>query len=165
MPGLADGLAGDGSIQTLDAAAPWRLADARVLDREGRRTAAVYLYGYVAEIRLTAACYRLTGHAPEQTIGRGTREGLERDARRQNIMSSDPHDLLGWARLLLILRKRDRIGYDREFGIEMVSRVADLYGNWRPRLRYRAIYPTAAQLTLVRDAAEWLDNNYPRLWS
>ena len=55
MPGLADGLGGDGSIQTLDAAAPWRLADAKALEPAGRGTAAVYLYGYAAEIRITAS--------------------------------------------------------------------------------------------------------------
>ena len=47
----------------------------------------------------------------------------------------------------------------------MIARVAELYDNWRPRLRYRAVYPTRSQIGLVRGAAEWLDENYDRLWS
>ena len=165
MAGLADELLEDGNIGTLDAAAPWRMADADALVGAGRVAAAVYLYGYAVEIRLTAACYRLKGHGVRDPIGRMTRERLERDARRQRLMTASPHDLVGWGKLLVAIRKAEKGGFDREFRDELLVRVGDVYDNWRPRLRYRALAVTAAQRRLVTDGARWVDANYVRLWS
>jgi hypothetical protein len=156
---------GDGSIQTLDAAAPWRLADALRLHEAGRRGGALYLYGYVGEMRLCAACFRLYGYGVREPIDRDKRKALEKDARRLSLMSSQPHDIAGWARYLVHLRRLRSTGYARGLRGRIIEQAEALYEQWRPELRYHALVPSATQLAVVRSAAEWLDQNYPRLWN
>lgn len=163
MSGFADRL-GDGSIETIEAAAPWRLDDAACLENGGRRCAALYMDGYVIEIRLTAAAYRLAGYALNDAIARDARRELERDARRLSLMSAQPHDFAGWARYVVYLRQsRDR-GFARTMRDTIIRHAEGAYEHWRPRLRYRALTPTAAVLRIVRDAAGWFDQHYATLW-
>ena len=165
MSGLAETLKFDGSIRTLEAAAPWRWQDAETLRNAGRLSAAAYLFGYVAEMRLTAACFHVLGYNEGQPIRREQRKECEKEARALQVMSDDPHDLRGWARYLVYLRKREMRGYNPEFRDTLIAHVDGLYDNWRPRLRYRALNPNAAQLNQIRSAAEWLNNCYTELWS
>lgn len=164
MPGLADQLAA-GSIATLEAAAPWRRQDAEVLEQKGRRGAAVYLYGYVAEIRLCAACYRIQDYASSATITDQIRKVCERDARDLHLMGSEPHHLPGWARYLVHLRRTKNHAINRHSSDQLLAHVDDLYAQWRPRLRYKTLVPTTAQLKIVVEAVDWLDTNYNDLWS
>ena len=52
---------GRDTVREFRAAAAERYLDARLLAREGRRTAAIYLWGYVAEMYLKAA--RISQHS------------------------------------------------------------------------------------------------------
>lgn len=165
MPGFADQLH-DAGIASLEAAAPWRLAEAQLLRNEGRRIAALYLVGYAAEMRLTAACYRVYGHGANEAIDRQKRSILESEARSLKLMSSEPHDLQGWGRYLIYLRsQRTARGLSRDLRLTLMSQVDALYDQWRPRLRYKAMTPTAAQLAVAFDAAIWLDQAYSSFWS
>jgi hypothetical protein len=163
MSGFADQI-GDGSISTLESAASWRLAEAGVLRANGRYGAALYLLGYVAEMRLTAACCRLLGYSPEDLISVAALERMRTDARKLKLMTAAPHDVRGWGRYLIELRRRRRRWFGR--GIQgIIERHADsLYAHWRPRLRYKTMTPTAAQLKAVLEAAEWFNSNYSALW-
>jgi hypothetical protein len=165
MAGLADSLALDGSIASLDAAAAWRTRDAELLQDQGRLGAAAYLFGYVVEMRLTAACFRVLDFDLERRIDRIDRQTVERDARRLHLMSREPHDLAGWGRYLVYLRQRESRGYPRPFATDLISAVEGAYDNWRPRLRYRSLTPSAGQLAYVHDAAIWLSEHYTKLWS
>lgn len=156
----------DGSIDSLDAAASWRLHEAQLLREKGRPCCAVYLFGYVAEMRIVAACLRLVGCPPTMAVSLADLNILKADARQQNLMTSDPHDIAGWARYLLYSR---RAHHSRWFGANVRDKIQyhgdGLYEHWRPRLRYKALTPTAAQVAAVAEAAEWFDSNYPVFWS
>jgi hypothetical protein len=58
------------SIAGFRAAARQRSLDAIALQAAGRRTAAVYLWGYVAEMILKAAFFEVSGFAEDQPITR-----------------------------------------------------------------------------------------------
>jgi hypothetical protein len=163
MAGFSDALREDGSISTLEAAAPWRMAEAATLEKSGRRGAAVYLFGYAVEIWLTAACYRICGYSVGSLIDQRIRSRLVAEARNLRLMSSEPHDFAGWVRYLILIRKQTSAGYGRSFAVELETRVSDLYENWKPRMRYKAVTPSAAELNQVRDAALWMQERYNRL--
>jgi hypothetical protein len=56
------------SIQEFRAAARQRFRDGEVLEAAGRRTAAIYLWGYVAEMTLKASYFDVLGFPETQTI-------------------------------------------------------------------------------------------------
>jgi hypothetical protein len=68
------------TVRKLEAAVPWRLQDAEVLRLAGRRLAAIYLYGYVVEMLLGAAYFRLIRYGPDTDI----------TARPENLQRSRP---------------------------------------------------------------------------
>jgi len=165
MAGLADQLV-DGSISSLESAAPWRRADADRLEEHGRRGAALYLRGYIAEIRLCTACYRVLGFNPTDTITDEIRRKHEKAARDLNLMArGEPHHLPGWARYLAYLRQQNNRGLKRTIRELLLANVEDIYEQWRPRLRYKPVVPTMAQQRVVRTATDWIDDNYTGLWN
>ena len=78
MADLASSLVRAGSIRTLEQAAAWRMQDAGALEAQGRLGGAVYLYGYVVEMRLCCATYRVLGYAPGPAIADVERRKHER---------------------------------------------------------------------------------------
>lgn len=80
-------------------------------------------------------------------------------------MSSNPHDIAGWGRYLVFLRSQMSSRLDRKLSQEVQIQSATLYDHWRPRLRYKTLVPTAAQLKAVRDVVAWFEENHSRLWS
>jgi hypothetical protein len=152
------------TISKIESAAPRRLLEAASLEREGLVVGAVYLYGYVAEINLAAAYFRLIGYRPNTEITAEVRKRIIALARQGRLMGRDPHDVLGWARLLVVTKKQRGIGYPRGFRGEIILRAASLYARWRPGLRYRVTVPTPSEIGIVRSSAEWFEENYVRLW-
>jgi len=102
---LAERLSLD-TIARLVRAADQRFSTAEVLSRIPKRLAALYLYGYCAEIWISAAYYRSAGFRPNEPISRDTRHRRMAQARQLRLdsgvflMDSDPHPLIGWARFL-----------------------------------------------------------------
>lgn len=125
----------------------------------------MYLFGYVAEIRLSAACLRLSGYAGNEPISLTQINILKADARQLNLMTTDPHHIPGWAQYLLHLRRIRRNWIGRQLRDIITQHADGLYEHWRPRLRYKALTPTGSQLRVVREAAGWLNDNYSRLWN
>ncbi len=164
MPGLADQLT-EGSIASLEAAAPWRHQDAKTLESSRRYGAALYVYGFVAEIRLCCACYRALGLSVGTIIADEKRRAYEREARKLNLMGREPHHILGWARYLVHVRSESKRQLQRRLSEPLLGHTEALYEQWRPRLRYKALTPTGAQLQIVREAVQWLDSSYNALWS
>lgn len=164
MDGFASLIELDGSISSLDAAAVWRWHEAEMLLEHGRRSAALYWYGFTAEFRLTAASFRVQGYRPDDRIHRDDLDALQREARKLHIMSRQPHDIAGLGRYLLHLRAVLGLRTPKELGLAVQQSSENLYAHWRPRLRYKAVSPTEAQLRVARSAAFWLRENYNRLW-
>src|SRR5437588_2070352 len=127
------------SIREFRAAAAQRLQDGLSLAAAGRRTAAIYLWGYAAEMTLKAAYFHLQGFAEDQTI---TMADL-RAARAAGLglgmtWTGNFHDLFAWADLLMRTRSATPgSGYaDVLFGTRVVQTARRLQNSWSETLRY-----------------------------
>jgi hypothetical protein len=169
IPPLAERLAPD-TVTSLERAAQQRFATAEYL-RTKRRLAALYLYGYSAEICLAAAYYRSAGFHPNQAIDRDMRQRRMAQARQvrtsagEPLMTGDPHPLIGWARFLQWHRSAsgDLTETDAQRLREAINKAVVIYNHWRPELRYKTLEITDKQLDEVRRAAKWLIDNRERL--
>lgn len=163
--GLADRLAPD-SIRSLERAAELRFGDAEVLRQSGggeSLLAAVYLYGYVIEMCLTAAYFRAAGLAPDEMLDNDTRRARMARLRQlldesgKALMGADPHPLVGWAQGLRFQRRlvgaSESVSRRLDDAIDYTKRA---YRHWRPELRYKVAQVPPDQLEDVRRAAEWL---------
>jgi hypothetical protein len=167
-PTLAERLAPD-TIARLERAAQQRFATAELLRRE-RRLAALYFYGYSAEICLSTAYFRHLGFGRNMPIDRDTRQRRMAQARqvRENgefLMSSDPHPLVGWARFLQWQRKSSGglSEADQERLREAIKNAIVIYNYWRPEMRYKILEYSEKQLDEVRRAARWFIDNQENL--
>lgn len=169
IPPLAERIAPD-TIASLERAAQQRFATAELL-RTKRRLAALYFYGYSAEICLSAAVFRRKGFPPQRSIDRATLRELMKQARETRtasgefLMSSDSHPLVGWARVLQW--NRSAAGTlstdDAQRLREAVRKAITIYRHWRPELRYKTLDVRETHLDEVRRAAKWLIDNRARL--
>ncbi|TWT44642.1 hypothetical protein RAS1_10570 [Phycisphaerae bacterium RAS1] len=164
MGGFAADASRDGSISTLEAAAAWRWDDAELLRERGRTAAALYWFGFTIEFRLTAALLRLHGYSPSAPVSLRDIDHLRSEARRLQLMGTEPHDLQGLARYLLRLRTDVAVRTRKSLGIELLDAASNAYAQWRPRMRYKPLVPTAAQFRLGLDAALWFRERYNDLW-
>ena len=153
------------TISKLEAAASRRFAEAQMLREHGQWGGAIYLYGYVAEARIQAAYYRLIKFRPNTEITPDRRRLVLQSARQNKLMGRAPHDIGGWAELLIHTRKQRKIGYQRELKDEIIRHARRLYARWCPALRYRTTVPTSDEISVVGEASEWFETNYLHLWS
>ncbi len=166
LPKLLVNRLGDDTITEFRAAAQIRNEDARQLADSGRTTAAVYLWGYAAEMTLKAAWFSLLGTPSNTPIPRkDLHAAMDMAKRTYGIQwKGGLHNLLHWAELLV----EHRIGLgrrypDRRFEIEVVSRSRQIYERWRETLRYKTNRPYPAELRVVSESAVWLLSNALRL--
>jgi hypothetical protein len=159
---LADHLGPD-TINNLERAAEQRIEDANRLLERKRFLAALYFFGYSVEMSLSAACYRTSGLSPNQPISRDMRERRMAKARNLRtatgdpLMESDPHPLVGWARILQWQRSTSSRLTAREIQLlrEAVGQAELAYKHWRPELRYKTTQVTPGHVEEVRRAATW----------
>jgi hypothetical protein len=159
------------TINKLERAAQHRYQSANILLKEKRRLAALYFYGYTAEICLSAAYFRSAGFSPNAEIDRDTRRRRMGQARLlempngERLMSSDPHPVPGWARFLeyqrILVGKLE--AQDRQRLREAINKATLIYGYWRPELRYKVVDINDEQLQKVQKAAKWLLDNQTHL--
>jgi hypothetical protein len=159
------------TVARLERAAEQRLITADILWKQKRRLAALYLYGYSAEICLSAAYYRSAGFAPHIAIDRDMRKRRMAQARQMQqpngspLMNSDPHPLVGWARFLEA--QRQLVGglssQDEQRLREAIRKATLIYNYWRPELRYKTTDVNERFLREVQGAAKWLIDNQAKL--
>jgi hypothetical protein len=159
------------TIAKLERAAQHRFASAEILRSRERRLAALYLYGYSAEICLSVAYYRSAGFSRHAPINRETRQRRMAQARQlrtasgEPLMNSDPHPIVGWARFLE--RQRLLLGdlrqQDQQRLREAINKATLIYSYWRPELRYKTTEITDRQLQEVQRAAKWLIDKLEQL--
>jgi hypothetical protein len=162
VPPLADHLAPD-TIRQLEQAAAKRFAEADHMKADKRFLTALYLYGYSVEMCLTAAYFRSVGFSPNTAIARDARQRRMAQARQlrtpegEPLMNSDPHPLVGWARLLERQCHLSQKLSDKQSGLlrEAIRNAEVAYKHWRPELRYKVTDPTAEQVDDVYRAAAW----------
>lgn len=139
------------SIAEFRAAARERAIDAITLQESNRRTAAIYLWGYVAEMTLKAAYFDAFGFEESQTIAK-------KDLYQALHPNKGLHDLGLWAQTLVKLRAGEpKLAYaDPTFGIEVTKKAQSLYELWKEWIRYHRNVAYLHEVALARREAEWL---------
>ena len=157
------------SIREFRAAARIRNEDAWQLALAQRAAAAVYLWGYVAEMILKAAWFDLEGRLRRDdpiTFG---------DLRRAVDLATNAHQVSWpvqgryhavscWAQLLT--KHRMVIGKpypDPDFASEVERHSCRVYDRWRESMRYKQNRPYPSEVRAVSDSVEWLLSNARRL--
>jgi hypothetical protein len=150
------------TIREFRAAARQRFQDALALAGSGRRTGAVYLWGYSAEIILKAAYFRLRGLAEADVITwvGHIQPAIERGRNLFGIAWPRPgqgHNVRAWADLQIAERAATPgAAYLHAFGRD-VQRSGQAIGQlWSEALRYHKNLAYIYEMNQVHEAAEWL---------
>lgn len=141
-------------------AAEQRFQDGLALAARGRRTAAVYLWGYAAEMTLKAGFFSLIGFAPSQAITRVDLRGARNRAMGMGIgwRGNNFHDLQAWSQLLVMMRSTaQHMAYSVPGMDKRVLHCGQLLQVlWSETLRYHKNMAYDYEVAQVREAAEWL---------
>lgn len=157
---------GPDTIDELERAAPRRFAEADALRRGKRWIGAIYLYGYVAEMVLGAAHFKLLGYSPAQEIEFDRRRQLVQAAKKLSGMTIEakPHPVDGLAQLLVVEKKRlAPPGHEPELENMIRLQSSLIRDYWSIKLRYRDMIASADDARVMRSAAKWFLVHYPVL--
>lgn len=147
------------TVNEFRAAAFQRHRDALALVETGRRTAAIHLWGYSAEMILKAAIFSVWGYGPEEEISLEDIKAAKQLAAEVGLpWGGSLHYLAGWGELLVRYRATlpGTIYPNADFGIEVVARTRKLYQTWRESLRYHKNVAYAHEVRDIRNHVEWL---------
>jgi hypothetical protein len=142
-----------------------RFTDGSVLVDGGQRTAAIYLWGYAAEMTIKSAYFKCVGYAQGRRIDKASLDNAKYRARTVHRIAwpGNLHDIYSWA--LLLVAERSYLGrpYSTILASDFITQVSVVYRHWRETLRYHKnrAYPHEAQR--VSAAVKWLLSNYGRL--
>jgi hypothetical protein len=150
------------SIKEFRASAQQRLVDGVIAASANRRTAAIYLWGYAAEMTVKAAYFTsVMGYSESRNITitdlhaavhRGITLGIHwpQQARLHNVRA--------WAELLVSLRtSTPGLTYNPpRFGNSIMRRCYRIERLWSPLLRYHKNVAYRFEVEQVRESAEWL---------
>ncbi len=138
-----------------------RVGEADVLSQAGHWTAAIYLLGYAVEMCLGAAAFQAAGYDIRQEIPRDERLAKANQLKAipgadgKRLMTTDPHDFVGWARYLEWHQSPTADAGRKVVLQEAVRRAKVVYQHWRPELRYKTTTDSERQLAVVRPESEW----------
>jgi hypothetical protein len=151
------------SVGEFRAAARRRFEDGEALAAAGQRTAAIYLWGYAAEMTLKAAFFSFIGYADDQPIPLPDIRAAVASAAGLGVIWPGPpgkpknsHSLQGWAELLIAKRGAMGSPYPPAFGRAVAERGRRLELLWREVLRYHKNVAYLHEVRQVRGAADWL---------
>lgn len=156
------------SIQEFGAAAHQRFLDGISAAASERRTAAIYLWGYAAEMVLKAAYFRVIGFATTQAI---TFPDLQAAINQGKILGipwptkGQGHNVRAWAQLLVTWRATTP-GWSYpplSFGLQVLARGQLFERLWIESLRYHKNTAYLFEVTQIREATEWLLSNSAEL--
>jgi hypothetical protein len=149
------------SIREYRAAARQRFDDGLTLAAAGRRTGAIYLWGYTAEMTLKAAYFSLTGLADSEVITwSGNILPAINTGRGMGIAwpsQGAGHNVRAWAELLVAERALSpATAFTPPFDLEVQRHGQRIEQLWRETLRYHKNRAYLYEMRQVREAAEWL---------
>lgn len=150
------------TIDSLSRAARQRLRDAEVLRRSNRRLAAIYLFGYSAEIRIKIGCYRVIGlgtDAPVESARRQAQSEIQTFDLDFRGAGAPSHSLLAWSQLLVHRHHRLGSPLDADLEADVLSHAQRLYSLWRESIRYQSTAVRGAELDEARHCALWFDRH------
>ena len=157
---LVDRFAPD-TINQFRAAARIREEDALRLAGSGRGTAAVYLWGYAAEMTLKAAWFALIGYPDDKEILPKNLHSAVKTAQVAHQIQWPQkgrlHAVHHWALLLTRHRMTLGCGYsDPMFGAAVVDHSQRIYKRWRETLRYKRNEAYSFEIRTVAESTRWL---------
>ena len=146
--------------QLLELALIDRFNSANTLLAQSEWDAAIYLYGYVAEMVLKTAYFRIVGNNPADPVSAMLRPARNAGNRLiPGIADESYHSLRFWSELLRAewqQQNRPLAAITEMYLIEY-SRV--LYLNWMVEMRYHPNRADRHEAGDVAEAADWLFNN------
>ena len=166
MPKLLVDRFTDDSVGQFRAAAHVRNEDAWHLATSGRGAAAIYLWGYAAEMLVKAAYFHLIGFPENKAISLSNLYQAKTVATGTYGISwtGNLHNVLHWAELLTQHRIALRRNYaDSGFGLQVLDRCQRVYERWREMLRYKKNRAYPFEVNAVCAATQWLLSNALRL--
>lgn len=149
------------SIREFRAAARHRFDDGLALAAVGRRTGAIYLWGYSAEMTLKAAYFALTLAATDPITWAGHVLPAINHGRNVRLiawpLSGQGHNVRAWAELLVA----ERAATPGQAFPAALGRQVQVCGQrigrlWSEVLRYHKNIAYPYEVAQVREAAEWL---------
>src|SRR4051794_30824942 len=151
------------SIREFRVSAHQRFNDGLALAVAGNRTAAIYLWGYTAEMLLKAAYFSLSGLAEMDviTVASHIQPAINR-GRAPPLSIAWPHhgaghNVAAWAQLLVGVRALSPVTLYPPIFAGQVQRCGQRIGQlWREILRYHKNLAYLHEMRQVRDATEWL---------
>jgi hypothetical protein len=147
------------SILEFRAAALERYQDGAAARAAGRRTGAIYLFGYTAEMVLKAGYFHLIGLGQADPIAlKDLKAAADRASQLSFKWQGNLHDLVSWATLIIATRASiPSLCYaDPAFPIELDSTVRRIALSWREVLRYHKNVAYEHEVARVERAATWL---------
>jgi hypothetical protein len=152
------------------------MREAEVLYLAGQRLGAIYLYGYVIEISLKTAYYRVIGLVPATVIHKQLHRLPAENAIKAMTglpshlqgAPSAGHNVIGWARLLeqeRAVASPGRVPLGANLATERHNRMQDVFDCWAEFLRYRHNLPYNQEVQTMRESARWIRRHYTNLWS
>jgi len=156
------------SIAEFRAASRERYVDGIAAAAHGRRTAAIYLWGYAAEMTVKAAYFELIGFKSRQWIAPTDLAGAVNKGIQLQISWPKPgrwHNVRAWSELLIKTRAlTPGRGYPSpNFGIEIQLRALRIESLWAETLRYHKNVAYLHEVRRVQEAAEWFLANASHL--
>lgn len=148
------------SIDEFYAAALKRFGEGISLATQGRSTGAIYLFGYVAEMLVKAAYFRLDGHSRGQEISlhNDLRRAVQRGKNEHQVIwpkAHAMHSVRGWAELLILERVSRNQAFSGVFAQAIQHHSLVIEQHWSVVLRYRKNVAYRHEVERVRTATEW----------
>lgn len=150
------------SIREFRASAAQRYDDGLAAAAAGRDLAAIYLWGYSAEMVLKAAYFSVLGRAEGDvlTVQKHIKPAIElgRGLLIPWPVPGQGHNVLAWAELLILERAtypNPVMAYSEDFGREVRENGQRIGQLWNETLRYHKNKPYPYEVTQVRRAVEW----------
>ena len=152
------------SIDEYVLAAHQRLGEGTQL-QIGSPNGAVYLFGYVAELTIKAATYRLFGLPVNQCIPNRTFQHVEWMMKKDGLRLHGPHDIMAWANFLVDHCKPMLSGaaYPLGFGNDVKHHAGMIDANWSPSLRYYGSVVAPPIAAIVQQSSNWFVANAANL--
>ena len=134
-----------------------RYASAQQLMLVEEWDAAIYIFGYVAEMVLKTAYFRVRGNNPSDTVALMLSPAKTRGQQIiPDIAHENYHSLDFWSALLRAERTQQQRPLLPAVEAQLISFTQTLYQNWMVEMRYHPNRASEANAQLVADAAEWL---------
>lgn len=148
------------SIAQFRIAAQMRYREAHSLAGLGHGTAAIYLWGYTAEMVIKAAWFTLIGMPDTRPIGFADLAAAVSLAKGYGIVWPLPgkyHAVFHWGQL--VVQHRMALGktyHSAKFGVRVIEHSRQIYDCWREVLRYKKNRAYPFEVAAVAESTNWL---------